>query len=476
MKRTVVDLTPSTIRLFDVEGQGRAWRVRRLLVEPIQGADVGPRLARAARQQGFSRTVVAALPREQAITRLMKFPTADAAELAKMFELSGKAQLPYPPEQALADYRVLDEQGGTSLVQVIACRRDAVDRALALLRSSSLEPEVVTLSSWGLLSWYLRLGQEPGIREPVAIVNVDSDRTDLAMVRLDRLVFSRSLPQGLHDWQAGEGVGQLVQELERSLASMRKDLPGIEANSILLIGIGPLDQWKPAFEERMQRPVITKPVLPADKAGPGQRIDISTAVGVGLAIAERGWLVNLLPREVSQGQQQRRRVRDFSFSGVLLLVSLALSAGLLSLQVKRQERIVRQTMAIVKELESTTRQVERKSRDMRAVDTVLHARGQTAAMLAELLQRTPELVRFDSIAFERVRMEVTVRGSAPTTREVLNYVRQLDESTLWDRVELRYSSRRSVSAGARTDFEVAITQAPPRSAKAARRAGEEEPG
>jgi len=79
-------------------------------------------------------------------------------------------------------------------------------------------------------------------------------------------------------------------------------------------------------------------------------------------------------------------------------------------------------------------------------------------MLAELLQRTPEPIRFESVAFERSRMELTVRGSAPTTREVLNFVKQLEQSAGWNRVELRYSSRRSVAAGARTDFEIVLTR------------------
>ena len=456
MRRTVVDVTPGTIRVLQADGEGRAWKIRQVIVEPLQGQDAPARLAQLIRQHKIPRRVVAAFPREQAITRLMKFPTVDPVELATMFELSGKTQLPYPPEQALADFRVIDEQAGMSLVQVVSCRRDSVERSLALLRQAGLEPELVTLSSWGLLAWYLRLAEESPIQEPAAVVNIDGDRTDLVLIQQGRLIFSRSLSQGAQDWMEEQGISQLVQELERSIASLRKDVPGVEANTVVLTGIGPLEQWRGAFEERLRRPVVTKPVQFASVTGPAARADVSIAVSLGLAMAERDWLVNLLPREVSQSQQQRYQVRELAISGALLLMALAMGAGLLSIHVGRQQRLAEETAALVRKLESTTKQTERKARDMKAIDGILTSRWQTAAMLAELLKRTPDPIRFESIGFERPRMELTVRGSAPTTREVLNYVRQLEESQQWKGVELRYSSRRSGAAGARTDFEIVM--------------------
>lgn len=77
-------------------------------------------------------------------------------------------------------------------------------------------------------------------------------------------------------------------------------------------------------------------------------------------------------------------------------------------------------------------------------------------MLAELFRFTPPAISFESVIFERARGELIVRGTAPTTRDALDYVHALEQSPQWTRVELRYSRRHGGSAGSYVEFEVAL--------------------
>src|SRR3989338_5209288 len=135
-QRLVLEWTRTMLHAAVAEGRAAAWRVRAVYAQPLstsaETAHVLSALIKTAKlptNEGI--TVVS---REQVITRTVKFPTLDSAELTQMVELYAKAQLPYPREQTVMDFSVLHQQGGFSTVVVVACQRDVIDRQLGALR------------------------------------------------------------------------------------------------------------------------------------------------------------------------------------------------------------------------------------------------------------------------------------------------------------------------------------------------------
>src|SRR5690349_24378500 len=121
--KTVIELTRTSVRCLQVEGQARGAKVTRVSVKPAGvGQNHDEQLA-ALLQDGKPEHagIIVCVPREQVITRVLRLPATRSEELAQMVELSGKAQLPYPREQAVADYQVIEQQNGSSTVQLVAC-------------------------------------------------------------------------------------------------------------------------------------------------------------------------------------------------------------------------------------------------------------------------------------------------------------------------------------------------------------------
>ncbi len=464
MRRLVLELTQRSLRALLVDGTLTQPRIRQWVSEPLSVQPTGEVLRRAlGNLRSGAAEVISVIPREQVLTRLMTFPSTQAEELAQMVELSGKAQLPYPRDQAVADFHVVEQQAGSSTVQLVACHRELLERHVRLLREAGLEPAWIVPSSWGLLAWYRRIGQAQDVHEPTMVVHVDEDRTDLALIRQGCLLFSRSLAQGAKDWQAGtEALELLAQELERTTSSLRKELPRVEINSFVVTGAGPIDQWQELLTTRLGKPVLARSAS-GDLRLPESAVNTAgfPAVVIGLAMAERQWLVNLLPREVREAHRHRRRIRELTLTGSLLLATCLLGAGLLSVHVNRRQRTAQETLNTLKSHEATTRQLERKERVVHLIERLQASRRLTAAMFGELIRLTPPEVLFENLAFERSRGELVVRGSAQTTRQVLDYIHLLDRSNLWEHVELRYSSRRVTSAGDRTDFEIVLLKHAP---------------
>jgi len=457
MRRIALEVARTSVRVLVLEGHVARPRVTHFLVEPLTGEPTAAFLQRVAGlSQSATTLLVSAIPREQTIIRLLQLPATSREELTQMVELTGKAQLPYPRDQVMADFQVIEQQGGTSTVQLVACHQGVIERHLATLRQGGLEPSLVTPTSWGLLGWYQRFGRVAQVAEPVVILHVDTDRTDLVVIRRTRILFSRSLIQGVTEWQLPtDGLGAIATEVERSLSIVGREFPGLDIASVILTGLGPLEQWKAFFEPRLSKPVMA--IAPqGDLEIPAPTQPASPAVALGLAVAEETWLVNLLPLETRSAQQHRRRIRELVVTGLLLLSTLLVGAGLLSASVRRQERATRLLMTSLKQLEATTQQTERQQQDIARIERVVQSRQWTGQMLAECVRLTPAEIMFESLVFDQDRGELIVRGNAPSTRHVLDYVRQLEGSDRWAKVELRYSARRGTSADARTDFEIAL--------------------
>ncbi|HBH97780.1 MAG TPA: hypothetical protein DDX89_08390 [Candidatus Omnitrophica bacterium] len=461
MRRLVIELTRSSLRAVSVHNSPTKPQVQRVLVEPIHAAPDGAWLRGVLKPlEPAGMEVISVISREHVITRILTLPSTHREELDQMVRLAAKAQLPFPPEQAAMDWALLEEHDGTSVVQLVACQREVIDRHLTLLREGGVEPAVLIPSSWGVAGWYRYFGRSDEQREPAFIVHVDCERTNLVLVRGDGVMSSRSLNQGLAEWQAS--LAPLLQELERSLASVRKELPGLDAASVMLTGVGPLEEWRGTIESRVSLPVVVR-----QGEGPMKRPEIlsaqthatlptSLAVVMGLAFADCRTAVNLLPPDVREAHRQRRRLRELMVTAALFATALLCGTGVLMNLVHRTTHQTRHLTEVMHQLEALTGRTAQQLDDVRVIERLLTGRRQLAEALAALIQATPPEVLFETVTFERARRELVVRGSAPTTRDVLDYLRVLKDDPHWRQVELRYSARRGSSAEALTAFEIAV--------------------
>src|SRR3990167_9298305 len=108
-KRIVIEWAKTTLRMASSEVSGSRARLKSIRVQPIDPTgDVSKALrALLGDRMPSASQVIVVLAREQVITRVVKFPTIQSAELSQMVGLYAKAQLPYPPEQAVFDFHIV---------------------------------------------------------------------------------------------------------------------------------------------------------------------------------------------------------------------------------------------------------------------------------------------------------------------------------------------------------------------------------
>ena len=470
--RLVIEWTRASLRVAVATGGEGRYRL-----QAIHAQAIGAGEAAAALRQFLTTTktgaepAISVIPRELVITRVVKFPATDVAELEQMVELYARAQLPYPREQTVMDFHVLSQAEGFTTVTIVACQREVVERHLTVLREAGAPTGIVTVSAWGVWSWYRQAclrrdverihGGGGAIEEPVLIVNVDDVRTDLVLIQEQRVLSSRSVGQGILDWPSGADIAELLAaEVERTRATIRKELPTAEAKSVLLTGLGELTQWREQLAQRLALPVaVLESTQPLGRGPFPLAAPVSPVVVGGLAHASDTALLNLSPTEVRQQLRHRRQVRELVRVSGLVAAAFVLAAVWLGVFVFQQQRLADRLAAVLSQAEPEAKRIQEQLRSTEVVDAVLNERVRLLELLAAVFQRTPGTVALEGLILEQARHELVLRGEADSVQSVLGYVAVLEGLPGVEGVDLRYTTQRAGASGERTEFEVVMHRA-----------------
>lgn len=187
--------------------------------------------------------VVVALPRRLVTVKLARLPHAEPEQIQGMVQFEAQQYVPFPLDEVVLGHEIVSDDGDEmSHVMIAAARRSLVEGILAACDAASLEVVRITVSSFGLAE------HARGSVAPVALLGLDHDAMDLAVVVDGHMVFSRAaaLPATAdEDTQARS----LAMEIGRSLAAYQNENRSHPVSSVL-VGGGAGPPWRrlsPAF-------------------------------------------------------------------------------------------------------------------------------------------------------------------------------------------------------------------------------------
>ncbi len=301
------------------------------LAELIQGTLTSANLTKVRR-------VATSIPGRDAVTRLIPVPAeVDEQELRDVV-LNQEAGLflPFPREDADVDYQKLGlfiDEDGIEKVQVllVATRREVTDSYLNTFERAGLEVDVLETSSLSLIRTVRTQLRHFTSQEAVAIVNIESESTEICIVLDGVPQFSRTVSIGTYQVQAalaramnlppspnsdilqsltiplgtpGEPaprpaspgtsaamrvLGELADELRRSIDFYLNQVENREVAQVMLAGPGAsislVDEF---FGQRLSLPVV--PLDPianlaietTESIPPAQRVTLGVVLGLGL--------------------------------------------------------------------------------------------------------------------------------------------------------------------------------------------------
>ncbi|MEJ2604658.1 MAG: pilus assembly protein PilM [Gammaproteobacteria bacterium] len=226
-----LDITTSSVKLVELSGSGRRYRVEAYAAEPtppnainekniVDAQAVGSAIRRAAKRAGTKcRDVAIAISGDAAITKVIQMPASlNEKDLEGQVEIQADQYIPFPMEEVSFDFEMIgpnENDPDMNDVLLVATRTDNVDQRQAAVDAAGLAARVVDVEAFALENaCQLLTHQMPngGEGQTVAVVDIGASSTTFSV--LDDLKVIRDFAFG--------GV-QLTEEIMRTYGLSMED-------------------------------------------------------------------------------------------------------------------------------------------------------------------------------------------------------------------------------------------------------------
>ncbi len=206
--------------------------------------------------------IAASLDGRDASLRVVSLPAGAAKRAAEVLPFELESMLPFPVEEAIIDFQPVDDVDGEVRLMAAAVPADKIRARLEELGALGLDPRELAVGA-AALDGVIELVPHLTTAEPIMLVEVAADHTDLCVLRNGHCEVARTLSHGALK------PDLLETELKRTMISFRAS--GTEApERILLAGELASDPNAPGWlGERLSAEVTQVPLPPGPGSGEG---------------------------------------------------------------------------------------------------------------------------------------------------------------------------------------------------------------
>jgi len=292
-----------------------------------------------------AKKVACAVPMREAIIRIIPIPAALSADESKDLILNHEAALylPYPREEVDLDFQTLgtfSDDDGIEKVRVllVATRKEVTDIYRDTFKQANLQLDVLEINSFALIRTIREQLRQFVPQEAAVLVDIEFDNTEIAIIVEGVPQFSRTVPIGVYQLHTalaqamnlpvtrstellqditipitsgdtqGTGathinpgmasllrvLGELTEELRRSISFYTNQADEVEIAQILLAGpgsaIGQIDEFftqKLSLPTTAIDPIVALSVQMDQDINSIEKAGLGTVLGLGLRMSEK---------------------------------------------------------------------------------------------------------------------------------------------------------------------------------------------
>lgn len=471
----LVELSDRLLKVIQVAGEGSARKIVSLDALEIDSHEeekfskqLSVLLKRLPRRVG---EIFASLPRSQITTRVFQLPSTQPLELAKMVEFQIEKEIPFPKEKIIFDFHPIETtpEGYTKVLLVIA-GEEVVRRYLTLLKKGGVGPSALFFSSQGLASWFTMTQGEKEKESFAALIDVDLFLTHVEILHRGELHFTRSLPIGARQIdEKGSSVQEtFLQELTRTFAAFKKELPPGRIDKVFLSGASKI---LPLVQDLI-RSQVTSPLeiidfkshCPLDarfvKEGIGEEISFSSGAGFLLRDEKR---VNLIPPAEKRARRDRLFRRALAQFIILCASSLFLLGFIFGSTLHHRRAALLSLRTELHQLEPTAIEIESMQKELEFLKIREEESELPLELLRELYRTVPQEAALTYLVIEPDH--ISLRGGSRNLSTVFTFAKALESSPLFKSVRVKNATRRTLSEGEMTLFQIDASVVPKKEKK-----------
>lgn len=331
-------ITPLSVRIAVIRISRSQRFIEQLLEQPVDQDPAMPlqeRIAAAVEQivraVPASARLMVVMPSTQVIFKMITVPLMSLEKIKLIVPFEVESMLPFSWADAAIDCIVTGENKAekTADVLVIATTKVIIEEQKMYFASSGRVPGVVTASALALCGLSQDMPQFVNQERPVVTLCVDQQETILIVVQRGTIVALRSLPQGMRDLFADEGMKQsalqnFVHAVVATGTSFLEQLGGEGAPKLIICGMGSehkelceaiTAEWQVACELLTINKLLHTGTL-VSQAGMTNAFLVPIAAALPYTLTEE---VNL-DRTAAEEEDRRTILRQLIGAGILVVL------------------------------------------------------------------------------------------------------------------------------------------------------------
>jgi len=406
-------------------------------------------------------TVVSYMPRHSINMRALELPSTETEEVHDMLDLQIGKLTPYSKDEIVSDYRTVGGgHDGYTRVLVAIVQRTVLRQRYHVLEQADADVEAMSVSTEGVLNWYLASEAVTRAEADQAdvVLDIDATHTDLLVVADGQLVFTRSIMIGAEELSNPSADRRFSEEVRQALEVFRGEMDRIAIRYAYLSGAAARIQGLPTRAKAM----LDVPVAIVD---PMEDIDIADAVTVhldpawrhvsftpliGAALAPGDLRFQLVPEAIRVRRRLEVKAKNLTSIGVSSMAALVCMVLVALVHSSFKVERLKHLRADVERTEAPAREVEGWKQKILEVKERLDSRFSPVAAIRDVAAAVPQEIYLKKFELAR-RNRVILNGSAQNRGDIRDFRFQLEESKLFKNVETLETRR---GTGGKLDFEM----------------------
>ncbi len=400
------------------------------------------------------------VPRRFAILRQMRLPSYDPKEIEDMIGLQLVNNIPYSITDVIYRYHLLDQNSeGYSRALVIILYGEIIQRYQQILQSAGIRNAKLTLNSFGVRDW---LVYQSNKHQAVAVLNLDSQYSEICFCYDKKLFFSRSLSfKGKR--LLLDDTEELVKQIGLSLDIYHSEHLGPETKDILIVSA-------PSEGKGLKRHIEDKLKLAAQIIEPFNNIccshnsgrtdhqehyPFSITAALGILMPGTKDFIDLAPAKIHAEKYMGIRQRWMVQCVLLFLMAAILGATVQLVHVEKRKTRLELLKNEVERLQAQAEKSREKIQFVEFFDQKLARVRFIPDLINEFNHLTPEGVSFRALSLDE-NGELMIQGYARMHAGMNDLQARLIQSSLFHDVDLKFATKRKIAGISVMDFKIVL--------------------
>lgn len=365
------------------------------------------------------------IPRCRAVLRFIEIPSTHPPEIKDIVEYHALKELPYAREEIVAGFRNIGSfRRGYSYIMLAIIKRQQIEEMIALRKAM---PDSIRLET-ELLYLHL-LNRGAARRDRVSLImNIQNDYSEIMIIDGVRPVFSRGF---------GCGQGALSEEINRSIISYKADRGSKEVEEAVIMHIPGLDKDK------------IKACLDMFFRIPVNFYEGGLGFG-GLAAPLE---IDLLPKVYVEKRFSRENARQVFTTCLLLFLLIFTLASFFISKVREKGRIILAFSEKTEKMRKDADQLNAFLEKTRLLDYRKEEGGRAINILKECYRLAPQDISIEGLDYGEKGV-LYCKGVSKNSGTVFNFIKALERSEYFRKVEVKYAAKKEIGGREFTDFTI----------------------